>query len=100
MKIIIKNSGDETVIRFIGRLDTRNAVTANDEIQPILNSEMKNIVIECSELSYVSSAGLRIFLNLQSSANEKQGKLIIRNLFPDIKQVFELTGFSSLFNFE
>lgn len=100
MKIIIENDVDETVVRFIGRLDTRSAVTANDEIQPILNSSMKNIVIECSELTYVSSAGLRIFLNLQSSSNEKQGKLVVRNLYSDIKQVFELTGFSSLFLFE
>jgi anti-sigma B factor antagonist/stage II sporulation protein AA (anti-sigma F factor antagonist) len=61
---------------------------------------MKETVIDCAELDYISSSGLRQFLTLQKTASAKQGKLVLKNMKPEIKEIFEMTGFTALFYFE
>jgi anti-sigma B factor antagonist len=48
-------------------------------------------------LEYISSSGLRIFLGIRKEASGKGSKVIVRNISADIRQVFVMTGFISLF---
>ena len=52
----------------------------------------------CEQMSYISSSGLRCFLILQKSVQKNQGSLIIEAMRPEIKNIFEMTGCTSLFN--
>jgi len=58
------------------------------------------IVLDCSELSYISSSGLRLFLTIRKAASEKGGKVIVRSINNEIRAVFMMTGFLNLFEIQ
>lgn len=58
------------------------------------------VVVDCAGMSYICSSGLRVFLSLNKNVTAKGGKLIIRNLEPLVKGVFDMSGFSQIFNIE
>ena len=58
------------------------------------------IVLDCREMTYISSSGLRIFLTLRKSALQKGGKVIVRAINDDIRSVFLMTGFLNLFEIQ
>lgn len=86
------------VLDIKGRLDTANAREFSLTIQPLLKEEKSNIIINCEQMSYISSSGLRNFLLLQKNVQKTQGSLIIEAMQPEIKQIFEMTGCTSLFH--
>ncbi len=98
MNIRIEHEGNIIVARFAGRLDTAAAVEIMPDIQTLADQADKHIVLDCSELAYISSSGLRLFLTLRKESAAKGGKLQVRNINADIRQVFMMTGFISLFD--
>ena len=99
MEITITD-GFHTVITLAGRLDTVNASDFEKALVPVLAGNMKEVTLDCTHLDYISSSGLRHFLTLQKAANAKKGKLTVRGMKPQIKEIFDMTGFSALFCFE
>lgn len=100
MEVKIVRENEEVVVSFIGRLDT----PASQEIVPQVNELVADagntIILDCTELSYISSSGLRIFLTLRKAAAEKGGKVIVRNISNEIRSVFMMTGFLNLFEIQ
>ena len=80
-----------------GRLDTPAAVKAQQEIGPLLENADKEIVFDCTNLEYISSSGLRLFLTIRKEASVKGGKVVIENINDEIRKVFMMTGFFNLF---
>jgi len=93
----IQENNGGYLAKLAGRLDTPAAVKAQQEIEPLLQNADKEIVIDCQELEYISSSGLRLFLTLRKEAAAKGGKVIIEHISEDIKKVFMMTGFYNLF---
>ena len=81
-----------------GRLDTPAAVKAQQEIIPLLENADKAITLDCKDLEYISSSGLRLFLTIRKEASAKGGSIVIENINEDIKKVFMMTGFFNLFD--
>ena len=100
MKTEIVENGNQIIAKFIGRLDTPASVQAAEEVKPLLEAQNKEIILECAELEYISSSGLRIFLSIRKEAAAHGSKVIVRNINADIRQVFMMTGFVSLFIIE
>ena len=98
MEIKITNEGKVTTAALIGRLDT----LAAQEIAPQMNEldTSGTLVIDCEQLEYISSSGLRIFLSLRKSSAEKGGKVIVRSISKEIRSVFMMTGFLNLFEIQ
>ena len=80
-----------------GRLDTPAAAKAQQEIAPLLEAADKEITLDCTNLEYISSSGLRLFLTIRKETAAKGGKVIIENISDEIKKVFMMTGFLNLF---
>jgi anti-sigma B factor antagonist len=80
-----------------GRLDTPAAVKAQQEIVPLLENAEKVITLDCEQLEYISSSGLRLFLTIRKEAAAKGGKVVIEHINDEIKKVFMMTGFFNLF---
>jgi anti-sigma B factor antagonist len=80
-----------------GRLDTPAAVKAQQEIAPLLENADKEIILDCTNLEYISSSGLRLFLTLRKESAAQGGKVIIEHINDEIKKVFMMTGFFNLF---
>ncbi|MBQ6064805.1 MAG: STAS domain-containing protein [Prevotella sp.] len=100
MRTIIQEQGDCTTAMFIGRFDTAAASIAEQEMQPLFVCSCPEITLDCSKLEYISSSGLRLFLGLLKSTKPKGIHLYITGLNDDLKQVFAMTGFNSLFEFK
>ncbi|MCR4848870.1 MAG: STAS domain-containing protein [Bacteroidales bacterium] len=96
MDIIINNEMGKTLVVLKGRIDTTNADQFQQDIAPLMEGEHPDIEIDCSEMSYTSSQGLRIFLLLQKSVNARGGKMVLRRMNPQVKEVFDITGFSNI----
>ena len=98
MTITSKMNGTALEIALEGRLDTITAPQLEDELRASLPS-VKDLVFDLTDLVYISSAGLRVMLASQKTMN-KQGSMCIRNVSPDVMEVFELTGFVDILNIE
>ena len=61
MKTEITENGNQLIAAFIGRLDTAAAVQTAEDVKPLLEASNREIILECSQLEYISSSGLRIF---------------------------------------
>lgn len=100
MDITIKGEGSGLTAYIKGRLDTVSAPAFEESIRPLVDHAGKEITLDCSELEYISSSGLRQFLALRKAMAAKGGKLCIANVNPGIKDIFAITGFLSLFEFK
>lgn len=100
MEVIITQQDSEIVAQFIGRLDTPASQDVAKAVEPLIEAADKTIVLDCTELSYISSSGLRIFLTIRKASLSKGGKVIVRNINDSIRQVFMMTGFLNLFVIE
>ena len=76
-------------------------VRFNDfEVAESIGHFAMTIILDCSELAYISSSGLRLFLTLRKAAANKGGNVIVKSISDDIRQVFMMTGFLNLFKIE
>ena len=96
MKVSINKEGGRTFAAVEGRIDTTNAEEFQKEISVITEDAQPDIEIDCSALEYTSSQGLRMFLMLQKTVSSKGGKMVMKNMKPQVKEVFDITGFSSI----
>lgn len=99
MRTTINELNGELVAAFEGRLDTAAAIQTEKDVQPLADCAGKNIVLDCSALEYISSSGLRIFLNVLKNAKTKGSRVFITGMSDDINKVFTITGFMNLFEF-
>ncbi len=100
MTTTIQENGNQVIAFFNGRLDTAAAVATTEAVKPLLEASNKEIILDCSQLEYISSSGLRIFLSIRKEAAAHSSKVIVRSISADIRQVFVMTGFISLFDIE
>lgn len=88
------------VATLVGELDTAAAAETEKDLMPLLNSEGKDIVIECTGLEYIASSGLRLLLSVLKKAQEVGSHVVLKNVNDVVKDVLDLTGFVSIFDFE
>ena len=61
---------------------------------------IKKLVFDFKELEYISSAGLRVLLVSKKLMDQQQGKLIVKNANSSVKEIFDITGFTNILDFE
>lgn len=88
--------GVKLVLALKGRLDTNTAPQLEQSLEL---DGVKELVLDFSELEYISSAGLRVVLAAQKKMNEK-GSMKLTNVNETIMEVFEITGFTDILTIE
>lgn len=96
MDITIKKIEQKTCVVLDGRVDSTNADQFQRDIAPLMECDNLDIDIDCTNMTYTSSQGLRVFLLLQKSLMSRNGKMVLRNMNPRVKEVFDITGFSNI----
>ena len=94
MTIEIKKNSAETIIEIAGRLDTITAPTLDKTISEDIG-DTKHLVLDVKGLEYISSAGLRVLLGAQKKM-QKIGSMKLKNVCPEVMDVFEMTGFADI----
>ena len=100
MKTSIKEENNKIVAVLEGELDTTAALEVEETLKPLFDSDGRDIVIDCTELEYIASSGLRILLSILKQAKAHGSHVVLRNVNDDIREVFQMTGFISIFDFE
>jgi anti-sigma B factor antagonist len=98
MKINVLQKEDYTLVIIQGRLDTITAGDFENKIMEILGGGVTKLLLDCSNLTYISSSGLRVFLVAQKKMLATGGILRICCLKPEIKDIFDISGFSVIFS--
>lgn len=88
----------QLTLSIVGRLDTSTAPQLETVVIEDLNG-VSDLVIDCKELEYVSSAGLRVILKAQKKMSAV-GSMKVVNVNDPIMEVFEITGFSDILTIE
>ena len=100
MKTTFKEEDKYYVMYFEGRLDTAASAKVEEEMNPLYECDGHDIILDCANLEYISSSGLRLFLGLLKTAKPKGSHVYIRAINEDLRQVFAMTGFINLFEFK
>jgi anti-anti-sigma factor len=90
---------EENIVKLAvsGRLDAVSAPDADKTFQQLFEKDTTKILINLDGLEYISSAGLRVLLVVAKRSQQKGGKVAICGLTDNVKEVFEISGFSSIF---
>ena len=83
-----------------GEMDTAAALEVEETLKPLYTTDGKDVIIDCTNLEYIASSGLRILLSILKGAKASGSRVVMKGVNEDIKNVFKLTGFISIFEFE
>lgn len=97
MNITISEKDGKLVAALCGDLNNVASMQAERELAPVFERTDCDVVIDCTELDYISSSGLRILLRIYKHTRSSSHKAILKGLKEDVKEVFQLSGFMSLF---
>jgi anti-anti-sigma factor len=96
MKLQTRDENDVKVVYLEGEMDTGTSPQVLEELDRLRSDGVKKILLNLEKLDFVSSAGLRVFLATAQQLKESGGDLRVCMLNKEIKEVFDISGFSTL----
>ena len=97
MNIETEHRDDILIIRPLGRLDSSNSAELEQWLTEHLDAGCQRLALDFSALNYISSAGLRVVLLAGKKLRASSGKLVLTSLQPMVRDVFDMSGFLTLF---
>lgn len=96
MNVTTTQSGNAAVAAVAGRVDSANAKEFGQALSDIIDQGTSRLVVDCAELSYISSAGLRALLVAIKKTNAAGGGVAMCRVQSHIREVLEVSGFTRL----
>ena len=97
IQLTMDQAAQETRVKLSGELDVVATTNQVNELNQVLALADKKLEIDCSELAYISSAGLRFFMQLKRESMAKGGSIRITHLNEDVSDIFRMSGFNNIF---
>jgi len=97
MEISIEKRGHVDLLSLKGKLDAGTAGALEQKLLAAIDAGGNHVLLNCSGVSYVSSAGLRVLLMAAKKLKSTKGQIALAGLQPHIREVFDIAGFSSIF---
>lgn len=91
-------NGDISILYIKGYLDAHTAPDLETEFQKLVDAEKYNIIVNFQDLSYISSAGLGVFMGFIEDIRKNGGDIKLSDMKPKIYRVFDLLGFPTLYD--
>ena len=91
---------ENELIKLSGELDTMATTEQANDLNQVLALADRALVIDCTDLEYISSAGLRFFMQLKRETEAKGGSIRICHLNEDVSDIFRMSGFQNIFQIE
>jgi anti-anti-sigma factor len=98
MKVTERVEGEASVFILEGRVDTQGAVDLDLALQAAVSAGKHNMVLDMSEVKYISSAGLRTLADVLTKNKDAGGDLKLVALSPKVMRVFRIIGFDNFFS--
>jgi anti-sigma B factor antagonist len=97
-KIQVRETAGINVLELKGYLDAHTAPELEKAFQGLLDTKKFNIIVNCKDLTYISSAGLGVFMAYIEDVRKHQGDIKLSNMSPKVYNVFDLLGFPLLYD--
>ena len=97
-KIDGRESSDVHVLDLTGYLDAHTAPELEKAFQRLLENKRYNIVVNCKDLTYISSAGLGVFMAYIEDVRKHDGDIKLSNMSSKVFNIFDLLGFPLLYD--
>ena len=97
IQLTMDQAAQETRVKLSGELDVVATTNQVNELNKVLALADKKLEIDCSDLAYISSAGLRFFMQLKRESMAKGGSIRITHLNEDVSDIFRMSGFNNIF---
>ncbi len=97
MDIQTSKQGQAAVVKPHGRMDAATAPLFEQACDKLIREGEKAMVLDLSALEYISSAGLRTILSVGKKIKSASGKLALCSLTGMVKEVFDISGFTTMF---
>ena len=97
ISIAIENGPQETRVAISGEMNVVATTEQASELNQIIALADKALEVDCSGLEYISSAGLRFFMQLKHESMAKGGSVRITHLNEDVADIFRMSGFENIF---
>ena len=97
MEIVESKHNGVVVLALSGRLDASNASLLEQQLLGLIDAGERRITLDCAGLDYISSAGLRVLLVAVKRLRADDGRMVLAALKDPIKEIFDIAGFSSIF---
>ena len=98
MEITQAKQNDVVILKLEGRLDTLTSISLEKKLQDLIAQKEHQLVIDFSQLDFISSSGLRVLLMAGKQLKRVKGKIALYSLEPHVKEVFDIAGFTVLFH--
>jgi len=98
LQLTEKKSGDISILGLTGRLDAYSATEVEKKLDAVIEAGCVKLVLNLEGLEYISSSGLRVFLSQLKKVRKLQGDIKLACMKPYIREVFDIAGFTQLFN--
>jgi anti-sigma B factor antagonist len=92
MNVQLFDSDNYTTVYLIGEIDASTSIQVQNTLQSLLEKGKKNIHINCSQLEYISSAGLGALMSFVEEIENSHGTMVFSDLKPKVYNVFQLLG--------
>jgi anti-anti-sigma factor len=96
MKIRHQEKDGIVCFEIEGRLDAEAAPVAETLVKKVLKQGSQRLMFDLSRMDYISSAGLRVILMAVKELRNKKGKVVLCHLTPYVKEIFDVSNFSSI----
>lgn len=97
VKITEKSAGNVTIVSMEGKIDSSSSVEVEKRINVLIERGSKYLIINFSSIDYISSSGLRVMLSSLKRLRKVQGDLKLSCMQPSVRQVFNMAGFTQIF---
>ncbi len=86
------------ILRLDGRLDAATSVVLERKLAPLIEEgQHSRIALDCTNIDYLSSAGMRVLLSMNKKMHAKQGFLLLFSLSPEVEEILKMAGFDRVF---
>lgn len=97
LSILESSQGDCAVLELTGRLDAKTSPELENKLAAHRARGKKIFLLDFTNLAYMSSAGLRVLVSAAQTAEDNGGQLMLSAMCSAVKEIFDVTGFSDLF---
>ena len=97
MDITINKENGRLVVTLIGDFDTAASTKAQRNLSPVFDCDDCDILLDCTQLEYISSSGLRILLSIFKHAHGKGHTAILKGMTDEVEEAIDMSGLLDLF---
>jgi anti-anti-sigma factor len=98
LKIELYEIQEKIVLELFGRIDAMSISVLDKKIESLVADGHKKLILDFSNIDYLSSAGLRLLLSLTKKLKKDEGFLVVFGMNPDVMEIINIAGFEKVIN--